>query len=116
MPISLEPNKRFDVVLDSDIDKPSGQKPTFHCASQTMRGHLAILETLDKWFEDGVTPAQLFDATIAELNRVIVGWSAMGSHVFGQTDLRDVLTYEEAREVLRKVAYNVHMTIEEKKS
>jgi hypothetical protein len=116
MPISLEPGKRFAVVLDGDANKPMHERPLFYVQSQTMRGHLEILETLDKWNEDDVTPAALFEATITELQRVIVGWSCMGSYVFGETDLRDLLSYDEARQLLRKIAYNTHLDIEEKKS
>jgi len=116
MPISLEPNKRFAVVLDCDAEKPMHERPLFYVNSQTMRGHLSILETLDKWNEDGITPAQLFESTITELNRVIIGWSCMGSYTFGETDLRDLLSYDEARQLLRKIAYNTHLDTEEKKS
>lgn len=116
MPISLEPNKRFAVVLDGDAEKPMHERPVFYCHSQTMRGHLAILETLDKWNEPDITPAKLFEATITVLQQVIVGWSCMGSYVFGETDLRDLLSYDEARQLLRKIAYNTHLDTEEKKS
>jgi hypothetical protein len=116
MPISLEPNKRFAVVLDGDADKPMHERPIFYVHSQTMRGHLSILEALDRWSDPEVTPATLFEATIKELERVIVGWSCMGSYVFGQTDLRELLSYDEARQILRKVAYNMHLTSDEKKS
>jgi hypothetical protein len=116
MPISLEPDKRFSVVLDGDAEKPMHERPIFYVHSQTMRGHLSILQTLDKLRDEGMTPAELFEATIKELERVIVGWSCMGKYIFGQTDLRDLLSYEEARQLLRKVAYNAHIDTEEKKS
>ena len=116
MPISLEPDKRFAVVLDGDASKPIESRPMFYVLSQTMRGHLRILEALDKWSEPGVTPEQLFETTMAELIRVVVGWSSMGSFVFGTDDLRDLLSYDEARQLLRKVAYNTHLDPEEKKS
>lgn len=116
MPISLEPDKRFPVVLDCDKDKPKESRPTFYVLSQTMRGHLQILETLDKWSEDGVTPAALFEATCEQLTRIVAGWQHMGQYEFGKADLRDMLTYSEARELLRKCAYNSHLEQEEKKS
>ena len=116
MPISLEPNKRFAVVLDCDAEKAMHERPIFYCVSQTMRGHLAILEALDKWNEPDITPEKLFEATITVLQQVIVGWSCMGSYVFGETDLRDLLSYDEARQLLRKIAYNTHLDIDEKKS
>ncbi len=115
MPISLEPDRRFSVVLDSDAAKPKESRPTFYALSQTMRGHLQILETLDKWSENDITPAELFEATCVQLTRVVSGWSHMGQFKFGEADLRDMLTYSEARELLRKVAYNTHLEQEEKK-
>ena len=115
MPISLEPDKRFSVVLDCDAAKPKESRPTFFVLSQTMRGHLQILEALDKWSENDITPAALFEATCVELTRVVSGWSNMGNFKFGESDLRDMLTYSEARELLRKVAYNSHLDQEEKK-
>jgi hypothetical protein len=81
-----------------------------------MRGHLSILEALDRWAEPNTTPAVLFEITMVELNRVIVGWSCMGNYVFGEADLRDILSYDEARQLLRKVAYNSYVEPDEKKS
>ena len=116
MPISLEPNKKFSVVLDGDAQKPMHERPVFYANAQTMRGHLSILLALDKWNEKGITPEKLFEQTIIELERVIIGWSCMGKYEFGKTDLRELLTYDEARQILRKVAYNMHLDTEEKKS
>ena len=114
MPISLEPDKPFAIVLDCDADKPAELRPTFFARSQTMRGHLQICEALEAYANK--TAAELFDTTCEMLSKVLCGWQNMGSHVFGQTDLRDLLTIAEARELLRKVAYNAHITLEEKKS
>jgi len=114
MPISLEPDRRFPIVLDSDKDKPS--VPTFYARSQPMRGQESIGEVLSKLHEPDIREQELFEITIAELNRVLIGWENMGGHVFGESDLRDVLNYAEARELLRKVAFNAYLDAAEKKS
>jgi hypothetical protein len=82
-----------------------------------MRGQQKVGEVLDMWAEnDKLTLAQLFDATVAVLSNVILGWANMGGIEYSAEALRDVLTFEEARELLRKVMYNQHVTPEEKKS
>ena len=117
MPLILEPGQRYSVVLDSDSGKPAAQRPTFFARSQAMRGQQRIGEVLDLWTSNpDITPAQLFDATVDVLADVIVGWEHMNGIEFSREALRDVLTYQEARELLRKVMYNQHITPDEKKS
>lgn len=114
MPISIEPNQLFPIVLDCDKDKPS--PPTFWARSQSMRGQLRVAKVLDRWVtESEVTPEQLFSDAVDVLSEVIVRWDGMPVE-FSKDALWDVLTYQEARELLRKVAHNEHMTPEEKKS
>ena len=47
---------------------------------------------------------------------VVISWSNMGGGEFSAEALHDVLSYQEARELLRKVMYNQHITADEKKS
>jgi hypothetical protein len=117
MPLCLEPNQQFPVVLDCDAEKPQDVRPTFFAKSQSMRGQQKIGEVLDLWTNnDALTITELFDSTIDVLRGVVVGWKNMGANEFSHDALRDVLTYTEAREMLRKVMYNQHITAEEKKS
>lgn len=117
MPLFLEPGQKYPVVLDSDADKPAGERPTFYAQSQAMRGQQRIGDVLDLWTsQPDITHGQLFDATIEVLGEVLVGWANMGGIEFSGESLREVLTYQEARELLRKVMYNQHITPEEKKS
>ena len=116
MPISLEPDKRFAVVLDSDKDKPKESRPVFWAKSQTMRGHESVLESVERMYDPEATVAEVFEAVCQKLSEVIVGWENMGQFVFGQHDFRDVLTHLEALELLRKVGRNSHLEPEEKKS
>jgi hypothetical protein len=82
-----------------------------------MRGQQKVAEVLDMWTDNkSLTIAELFDSTIETLSGVVVGWSNMGGLEFSSDSMRDVLTYNEARELLRKVMYNQHITADEKKS
>lgn len=117
MPLFLEPGQKYPIVLDSDMSKPEGERPTFFAQSQSMRGQQRIGEVLDLWTEQpDISLASLFDRTIEVLGDVIVGWSNMGGREFGADSMRDVINYNEARELLRKAMYNQHLTAEEKKS
>jgi hypothetical protein len=116
MPIFLEPDQRFPIVLDSDKDKPGETRPTFFAKSQSMRGQRKIASVLDRMFESGVTPNELFDEALDVLSSVLVGWSNMGGVVFGREGLEEVLSYAEARDLMRLVSYNQHIPPEEKKS
>ena len=116
MPISLEPDKSFAVVLDGDKDKPADSRPTFYAKSQTMRGHESVLEVIDSKHLPDVTVADVFSRTCDKLSEVICDWSNMGSFVFGKAELKDLLTYQEAVELLQKVGRNSHVEPEEKKS
>lgn len=117
MPISLEPGQKYPIVLDCDQDKPEATRPTFYAKSQSMRGQQKVGQVLDLWAEnEKLTLAELFDATVEVLGSVIIGWSNMGEIEYSTEAFRDVLTFQEARELLRKVMYNQHVTPEEKKS
>lgn len=117
MPLFLEPDQKYPIVLDSDADKPEESRPTFFAKSQSMRGQQKVGDVLDLWTNNpDLTVAELFDATIVVLADVVVGWKNMGEIEFSAEALRDVLTYQEARELLRKVMYNQHLTTDEKKS
>ena len=116
MPLFLEPDQEYPIVLDVDAGKPVESQPTFFAKSQSMRGQQKIGEVLDMWGESNLTLKDLFDATIAALDGVVVGWKNMGGLEFSSEDMRNVLNYSEARELLRKVMYNQHLTTDEKKS
>lgn len=113
MPLFLEPEQKYPVVLD--CDKAKSPAPTFFAKSQSMRGQQRIAETLDRLTEAEVSTPQLFDETCERLGEVLVGWSNMGRD-YSVDALRDVLSYQEARELLRKVMYNQHIQTDEKKS
>jgi hypothetical protein len=114
VPIFLEPDQSFPVVLASDKDKPIESRPVFRVKSQSMRNQRKILEVIDIIHKDGVTVDEIFDATIEQLKRVVCGWSNM-DQPFSVDALDEVLTLTEARELLSLCAYNQRMDDTEKK-
>ncbi len=114
MPIFLEPDQSFSVVLASDKDKPIESRPVFSVKSQSMRHQRKLLEVIDIIHKDGVTVDEIFDATIEQLKRVVCGWSNMGQP-FSVDALDELLTFSEARELLSLCAYNQRMDDSEKK-
>jgi hypothetical protein len=116
MPLFLEPGQKYPIVLDCDADKPAESRPTFYAKSQSMRGQQRVGEVLDMWTNNAeLTVKELFDETVAVLGEVLVGWKHMDRE-YSVDALRDVLMYQEARELLRKVMFNQHITADEKKS
>jgi hypothetical protein len=113
MPIFLEPDQTFEVCLDADNSKPIETRLSFVCLSQSMRGQRSILQAVDL-LDEKHSIDEIFDATVSELKRVVVGWKN-ADRSFVVDDLDNLLTYREARELLIKVAYNQRMDTSEKK-
>lgn len=117
MPLFLEPGQKYSIVLDSDATKPKESQPTFYAKSLPMRGQEKVAAALDAWTDQpDLTASQLFDTTISVLSDVVTGWNNMNGIEFSGDAMRDILTYQEARELLRKVMFNQHITADEKKS
>jgi len=114
MPIFLEPDQTFEVCLDSDNDKPIESRPVFICLSQSMRGQRKILGVLEL-LQEHETVDNIFNSTTEELKRVIVGWRNVPKQ-FDANELDGLLTYNEARQLLGKVAYNQRMDANAKKN
>ena len=115
MPLFLEPDQRFPIVLDSDKDKPAETRPTFYARSQSMRGIRKIAEVIDM-MDAAADMDEMLKLIIDELMDCLTGWANMGSYTFSRESLEIVLTYPEARELIRKVMANQHVQPEEKKS
>lgn len=114
MPLFLEPNQEFSVVLDCDKDKPSETRPTFLCKSQSGRGMIRIAEFLDA---DRTTTRvkETVEAFAEEILEHCTGWKNI-PYDFSKESLVQVLHYFEMRELLKKIMLNQHVTVEEKKS
>ena len=117
MPAFLEPNQAFAVVLDIDKDKPKDVQPTFFAKSLCMRDQRKLLSMLDRLNEDYYkSHDEAFNDAKQELSKVVNGWRNMGGLEFSTEAFEDALQYTEARELLRKIANNQHVQLEEKKS
>jgi hypothetical protein len=115
MPLCLEPNQRFPIVLDIDADKPIDTRPTFFVVSLSMREQMKLSAGMDAALSHDKTEA-IFDATCKLLDDYLVGWTNMGPHDFAEACVKDFLTHGEARELLRKILSNSHVSFEDKKS
>lgn len=107
MPIYLEPGHTFPVRLKSDEGK--SPLPTFHVLTQSMRGQREIAAVLDKLTEAEVTTPELFDATTAQIERVVARTENMPEFK------ADLLSYAEARELLTMAMYNQQLDHDSKK-
>lgn len=114
MPIFLEPDQCFPIVLDTDKDKPIETRPTFSVKSLSMRGQLKLSTELDAALSHS-TPEEIFQATCDLLGEYVVGWKNMGVFEYG-CDVKEFLAHSEARELLGKVLKNQHVPAAEKKS
>jgi len=122
MPILLDPDQTYPIVLNVDKDKPN--PPTFRAKAQSMRSHIQVAAVLDSWAEtkDTLKVEDVYNQTIDILSGVVVGWSNMvdpktSKDIPFTTDaFRDVLTYNEARELISKCVYNMHLSADEKKT
>jgi hypothetical protein len=114
MPILLEPGQTFSVWLDSDKDKPEASRPMFLAKAQSMRHQRKLLAVIDMIFADGVTVNEVFDSTIEHLFLSLAGWKNIDRE-FSKDSIEDLLTFEECRELLRKIAHNQRMSGNEKK-
>lgn len=114
MPILLEPGATFPVWLESDKTRPMESRPIFDAKAQSMRGQRKLLAVVDMIFAEGVTVDQVFDASRDCLFDSLGGWRNIATG-FSREAIEDVLTFDEVRELLRKIAGNQRMSGDEKK-
>lgn len=114
MPLFLEPEQRFPIVLDSDKDKPKETRPTFFAKSHSMRSQRKLSEQIDAGFAADDVNA-IYDANSQLLFENLIDWQNMGGHAFSLESIREILSFQEVRELLRKIVSNQHLGPEEKK-
>ena len=120
MPLSLEPDRRFSVVLKIDKDKPADTQPTFYANSKSMRDAEIMADEFDAMLSDSQNGKELHQRTCEMLHKHVVGWKNMGSFSFPASPQEwhesGVLTFAEAAELLRAIISNRSINVEEKKS
>lgn len=116
MPILLEPDKKFQIVLECDKHHPAESRPTFFAQSKSMRDAEAMSEEFDRIFEMD-TSKEIFDHVCDMLQKHIVSFKNMGDRSMPTKpeEWKDLLTFEEAKELLRLVMRNQRVQEEEKK-
>lgn len=117
MPLKLSPDETIEVCLKSDSELPIETRPVFVAKVQTMRGQRLISNAVDRWSKpEGIESADvLYDETVALLKTLLVDWRNMGMP-FDLEKIEDLLTYQEARELISWIQYGQNMTEAEKKS
>ncbi len=113
MPIFLEPNREFPVVLESD--KGKSPEPTFYARALSMRAQQEISDTLELWNDDSIAGRDLIERTVPVLLKYFTRTENMPGIELTKESLLDCLTYQEARELLRLVLYNNHLDHNAKK-
>src|SRR5690606_36961978 len=99
MPVALDPNKRFEVVLESDKSLPDKQRPTFIFRHLTAREFMSSADDCDALSQSG-SGRQALDSILSRLGKGIVGWRNMNGIEFSADKLADLLTVQEAGELL----------------
>ena len=99
MPRCLEPGATFDVVLDSDMDKPEAERPTFEFRAQSMR----------EW-KHAKGDLEGFEAALSCVQSGLVGWRNMNRDgvaiPFVAADLESIVDENEVVELFKKVRFN----------
>jgi hypothetical protein len=119
MPIALDPNKRFSVVLKSDRVGPEDQRPTFHCRYLSGREWLAVAELNDALL-NSKTSREALETMYRLVGSSLTGWSnlrqADGTEIaYDPTKLPDILNPAEIKEVLEAVMASIRPTADDKK-
>lgn len=114
MPQSLDPGASYPIALDADKEIAAEKRPTFFVRGLTMRDQQILGDALNASLEL-TTTEEIFSATCELLTKYLTGWKHMGQFEF-PSELRDVLSHQEARELLRKILHGSYVTPDEKKS
>src|SRR3989339_1421159 len=99
MPLALDPNQTFKVVLASDKGKP--QPPVFIMRYKSSRKWRKIAELHAAW-ADTPDPNTMLDKVFEILGETICDWSNMPGDIgqYSPDKLEDILTPTEAIELM----------------
>lgn len=117
MPLLLEPDQRFKIVLDCDADKPADVRPAFLVLAMSARAAAQYADAYDALMAKSHETASNLNAEVCEqINQRLVGWENMGPHKYGECNLQDLLTSAELWELFRKIMHSRYVQPDEKKS
>lgn len=118
MPRALEPGATFDVVLESDKDKPKETRPTFVYGALSGRQWRAIAEMWDRLDATSGAAAQcdiLFDAARTNLKgwRNMVDPASGNAIAFDPKDLDRLIDPAEAHEIIGALRTNGRLSVDD---
>lgn len=107
MPLALEPNELFEIILKSDKDKPRDQQPRFIYRYLTGRQWRNVARIQDK-LEELKNADQVVDKVYEAATTGLVGWVNIndpqsGPITFDTEKLEDVVGIIEAQELIIKL-------------
>ncbi|MGA1979458.1 MAG: hypothetical protein ABSG99_02680 [Sedimentisphaerales bacterium] len=107
MPLALEPNETFEIILDGDKDKSRETQPRFIYQYLTCRQWRKIAQFNDQL--EGIKDAeQVMDKIFETATTKLVGWVNIvdpqsGPILFDIKKFEDVVTMHEAMELIAKI-------------
>ena len=122
MPIAMDPNKTFEVALESDMEVPQATRPVFIFRYMTARQWakaLEIRETYMKADRKTASVEELVQPPFEIIRLALSGWKNIrdtsGCEIaFEPAKLEDILTEVESMELMFK-CMNQTPTVEDKK-
>lgn len=107
MPLALDPESKFKLVLKSDADKPEGQQPAFIFKHLTGRQWRQLGEKYDS-LEDIDGTADCADLIYECVLMFMVGWENMkdreGKDIpFDPSKIEDIIGMAETQELINRV-------------
>ncbi len=121
MPRALEPGRVFDIVLESDKDKPKETQPAFQYRTLNGREWRKIASVQDRLETDESfnRASEVLDVIYDACSTGLVGWKNMvgpdGPISFDPANLDLVVDPVEARDLLLKVMAASQVDVEDKK-
>jgi len=103
MPLAIDTNQTFKVVLTSDRDKPEGEQPAFiyrYSSGRQWREARMFHEKIMSAKEDADMPFDTIDGLYDQLRINLVGWENMGGREYNPATIDDILTLPESFELL----------------
>jgi len=118
MPLALEPNETFEIILESDKDKPRESQPRFiyrHLTCRQWRQIARLQDELEQQKNADAVMDKIYGAAITGL----IGWVNMtdpqsGPILFDIKKLEDIIGLTEAQELIVKLL-NKRPTLVDKK-
>lgn len=120
MPRALEPNLTFDVVLESDQDKPTAEQPAFVYRTLNGREWRKMAALSDRMDAGGFSSSgEPLDVIFDVCSIGLVGWRNMngpsGEIAFNPKDLDLLIDPIEAQELMREVMKGNQVSPSDKK-